>query len=55
MRITYRTTYFSKWNSPCILEHLLSNPYKAKKIIKVFQELGFAIKPSSNWFDIVKV
>ena len=45
-----------KYKNPCILECLLSDPWKSKLLTRVLSVLGFKIKAYSNyeWFDIVE-
>jgi len=45
-----------KWRQPSILEHLLNDPYKVKRLLEVLSALGLRIKihTDNSWFDIVK-
>lgn len=44
------------WKNPCILECLLTDPWKSKLLTKVLTAFGLKIKAYSDyqWFDIVE-
>ena len=46
----------SGYKRPCILEHCLTDKWKAKQLTKAFSKLKFKIELYSDgrWFDIVK-
>lgn len=54
MKSGHRLAWDSRWKTPCILEHLLSDGRKAAQVIKALTILGFQIQPYGNWFDIVE-
>ena len=46
----------NKWKNPTILEHLLHDERKCKKLVKALTDLGLEVKAHTGgkWFDIVE-